>query len=88
MVLATLDVGLHIRIYLLGYARNFNIPFSNLEYRFFLFSRIVSFGYDGFYMSIHPTQGDQYQGTGFHCCDLHFSILWAADCIKALPGLQ
>lgn len=53
MVLATLDVSLHIGIYLLVYIRHFNIPFSNMEYRIFvLFSGIVPFGYDDFYMYI------------------------------------
>lgn len=34
-VLATVDISLHIGIYLSVYTRNFNVPFSNLECRFF-----------------------------------------------------
>lgn len=86
-VLATVDISLHIGIYLSVYTRNFNVPFSNLECSFF-FNFPELYPLDMMILHVYPTQGDENQGIDFHC-DIHVSVLKAADFIKALLiGLQ
>lgn len=86
-VLATVDISLHIGIYLSVYTRNFNVPFSNLECRvlFFLIFQIVSFGYDDFTCISNPGGP---ASRDFYCV-IHVSVLKATNFIKALLlGLQ
>lgn len=81
MVLATLDVSLHIGIYLFVYTGNFEVPISNLEYRLFcLFFRIVSFGYDDFTCISNPGWP-----TSRDCFVVVILFLSIKGFIKALP---
>lgn len=60
MVLATLDVSLHIGMYLFVYTGNFEVPISSLEYRLFCFPELYLLD---MILHVYPIQGGQHQGT-------------------------